>query len=91
MYVTLRVSNVYRCHSVCHTLYVTLCKSHSICHMHTLYLGILVCERPLVVNLDILAQKRTLLAILGRIVHEHFWVSDLGILVCEHPLVVNFG
>ena len=39
MYVKLRVSNVYRCHSVCHTLYVTLCKSHSICHMHTLYLG----------------------------------------------------
>ena len=48
-------------------------------------MGILVCERPLVASLDILTRKRTLLAILGRIVHEHFWVSDLGI------LVVNFG
>ena len=42
MYVTLRFSNVYKCHSVCHnlyvtqvTLYVTLCMSHSVCH--TLY------------------------------------------------------
>ena len=48
-------------------------------------------ERPLVANLSILARQRTLMAILGRIVDEHFrGGAGFGILVYERPLVVNF-
>ena len=35
--------------------------------------------------MGILAWKRTLVPILGKMVHEHFQVADLGILVCEGP------
>ena len=42
-------------------------------------------------NLGILAGQRTLVANLGKIVHEHVRMADSFILVSERPLVVNFG
>ena len=46
---------------------------------------------PPVGNLGILAGQHTLVANLGKIVHEHVRMADSFILVCERPLVVNFG